>query len=33
MQFIPFEDDDEHILGLISSLGKGIDIIVGACGS
>lgn len=33
MQLIPFEDNDERILGLISSLGKGIDIIVGACGS
>ena len=33
MQLIPFEDNDKHILRLISSLGKGIDIIVGACGS
>ncbi|MBP1737196.1 MAG: LysR family transcriptional regulator [Oscillospiraceae bacterium] len=33
IRIIPFEDDSKHILSVISSLGKDIDFIVGACGS
>ncbi len=33
IQLVPFEDDGASILSTLSSLGRGIDIIVGACGS
>ncbi|OUO92692.1 LysR family transcriptional regulator [Cloacibacillus sp. An23] len=33
IQIVPFEDDGASILSTIASLGRGIDIIVGSCGS
>lgn len=33
IQIVPFDDDADSILSTLSSLGRGIDIIVGSCGS
>lgn len=33
LKIIPYEDDNRKILGLLSALGKDIDVVVGSCGS